>query len=55
MTSRLKEKYLKEMVPELKERLGYSNVSSVPALPPGIISIGLGEATQNPKALEADL
>jgi large subunit ribosomal protein L5 len=53
MTSRLKEEYSKEMVPQLKERLGYTNVMQLPRLEKIVVSIGLGEATQNPKALEA--
>ncbi|MEA3441892.1 MAG: 50S ribosomal protein L5 [Chloroflexota bacterium] len=53
MASRLKEKYFKEIVPELKERLGYTNVMQLPRLEKVVINIGLGEATQNPKALEA--
>jgi large subunit ribosomal protein L5 len=51
--SRLKEKYLTEIVPQLKERLGYSNPMQLPKLEKIVLSIGLGEAIQNPKALEA--
>mgnify|MGYP001133554026 CR=1 FL=1 len=51
--SRLKEKYLTEIVPQLKERLGYSNPMQLPKLEKIALSIGLGEAIQNPKALEA--
>jgi len=53
MTSRLKERYLTEVVPQLKARLGYNNVMQLPKLEKIVISIGLGEAVQNPKALEA--
>lgn len=53
MTSGLKVKYLTEMVPELKARLGYTNAMQLPRLEKIVISIGLGEAIQNPKALEA--
>mgnify|MGYP001026171263 CR=1 FL=1 len=51
--SRLKGKYLTEVVPQLKERLGYSNPMQLPKLEKVVLSIGLGEAIQNPKALEA--
>jgi len=51
--SRLEEKYSAEVVPQLKTRFGYSNVMQLPKLEKIILSIGLGEATQNPKALEA--
>lgn len=50
---RLKEKYVKEVVPELQRKFGYKNVMQVPALKKIILNIGLGEAIQNSKALEA--
>ena len=53
MVSKLKEKYLMEIVPQLKERLGYANVMQLPKLEKIVLNVGLGEATQNPKALEA--
>mgnify|MGYP001050958014 CR=1 FL=1 len=53
MTPRLKVKYLTEVLPELKARLGYTNVMQLPRLEKIVLSIGLGEAIQNPKALEA--
>ncbi|HUV46450.1 MAG TPA: 50S ribosomal protein L5 [Dehalococcoidia bacterium] len=53
MTSGLKVKYLTEVAPELKARLGYTNVMQLPRLEKIVLSIGLGEAIQNPKALEA--
>ncbi|MEA3253408.1 MAG: 50S ribosomal protein L5, partial [Chloroflexota bacterium] len=53
MTSRLKEKYLSEVVPELRTMLGYDNVMQLPRLQKIVLSIGLGEAIQNPKAFEA--
>ncbi len=53
MKSRLEEKYLTEVAPQLKAQLGYSNVMQLPKLKKIVINIGLGEATQEPKALEA--
>ncbi|TET43492.1 MAG: 50S ribosomal protein L5 [Dehalococcoidia bacterium] len=53
MKSRLEEKYLAELAPQLKARLGYDNVMGLPRLRKIVLSIGLGEATQEPKALEA--
>lgn len=53
MKSRLEEKYLMEVVPQLKARLSYDNVMQLPKLKKIVLSIGLGEATQEPKALEA--
>jgi large subunit ribosomal protein L5 len=53
MKSRLEEKYLSELAPQLKARLGYDNIMELPRLRKIVLSIGLGEATQEPKALEA--
>ncbi len=53
MTSHLKEKYQAQVVPQLKARLGYDNLMQLPKLEKIVLSIGLGEAIQNPKALEA--
>lgn len=53
MKSGLEEKYLAELAPQLKARLGYDNVMGLPRLRKIVLSIGLGEATQEPKALEA--
>jgi large subunit ribosomal protein L5 len=51
--SRLKERYRKEVVPTLVERYGYKNVMQVPRLEKVVLNIGVGEAIQNAKALEA--
>ena len=51
--SRLKVRYLKEILPQLKAEFGYSNTMQVPRLQKIVVNIGLGEAIQNPKALEA--
>ena len=53
MKSRLEERYSAELVPQLKAKLGYSNVMELPRLRKIVLSIGLGEATQEAKALEA--
>ena len=53
MATRLKERYLAEVVPELRTRLGRSNVMELPKLEKIVVSIGLGEAIQNAKALES--
>ena len=51
--SRLKEKYIKEVTPAMMERAGYQNVMQVPRLEKVVLNIGVGEAIQNAKALEA--
>jgi len=49
---RLKEKYYKEIVPELMKRFKYKNIMQVPKLEKIVIIMGVGEATQNVKELE---
>ncbi len=49
----LKERYRKEIVSALMELRGYKNVMQVPRLDKIVLNIGLGEAIQNAKALEA--
>ena len=50
---RLKGKYRQEVIPTLMGDFGYTNVMQVPRLEKIVINIGLGEAIQNPKTLEA--
>jgi large subunit ribosomal protein L5 len=49
---RLKEKYRSQIVPALIKDFQYTNVMRVPRLEKVVINIGLGEAIQDPKALE---
>ena len=51
--SRLKERYRKEVIPDLMKLYGYQNIMEVPCLEKLVLGIGLGEAIQNAKALEA--
>ena len=51
--NRLKEKYLNEVVPSLKEKYNYKSVMEVPKLEKIVINMGVGDATQNSKLLEA--
>ncbi|MBI2854272.1 MAG: 50S ribosomal protein L5 [Chloroflexi bacterium] len=50
---RLKERYLKEVVPQMMKEFKYQSVMQVPHLQKVVVNIGLGEATSNPKALES--
>jgi large subunit ribosomal protein L5 len=50
--NRLKEKYLKELVPQLKEELGLKNVMQVPRLEKIVLNMGVGEATGNQRIIE---
>ncbi len=51
--ARFKEKYQTEVVPAMIERFGYENVMQVPRFDKIVLNIGVGEAVQDPKALEA--
>jgi large subunit ribosomal protein L5 len=53
MTSRLRERYRNEIVPQLVKEFGYKSVMQAPRLSKVVINIGLGEAIQNAKALDA--
>jgi large subunit ribosomal protein L5 len=52
MKARLKEQYLKTVVPALTKEFGYTNVMAVPKLEKITVNIGMGEATQNPKIMD---
>ncbi len=53
MKSRLRELYEKEVIPKLQEEFGYKNKMAVPRLEKIVINMGVGEATQNIKALDS--
>jgi len=51
--NRLKERYVKEIVPSLKEKMGYKSVMQVPKLEKIVVNIGAGDASHNSKLLDA--
>lgn len=51
--NRMKERFQTELVPALKESLNLDNVMQVPQISKVVINIGMGEAMDNPKALDA--
>lgn len=53
MAIRLKERYQKEVKPALKEELSLENVMEVPYVEKVVLNIGLGEALDNAKSLDA--
>lgn len=53
MAARLKENYLNEIAPALMQEFQYQSVMEVPRVTKTVINIGVGEAVQNAKALEA--
>jgi large subunit ribosomal protein L5 len=53
MAPRLKEKYINEVVPMLKEQVGYANINQVPRLEKIVVNMGVGAAVQDIKQLDA--
>jgi len=53
MAPRLKERYLKEIVPALVKEFSYPNPMAVPRLRKIVVNMGLGEAIQNAKLLDS--
>jgi large subunit ribosomal protein L5 len=52
VTTRLKEKFDKEIAPALAKELGMSNPMAVPRLHKVVVNMGVGEATQNTKMMD---
>ncbi len=50
---RMKEQFLTKAIPAMQREFGYQNVMQVPRLVKVVVNIGLGEALQNAKALDA--
>lgn len=50
---RLKDQYREEIVPAMMERFGYDSVMEVPRLEKIVVNVGVGEALQNARALDA--
>ncbi len=55
MPKPLKERYQQDIVPKLTEQFSFSNVHEVPKVVKITINRGLGEASQNAKALESSI
>src|SRR2546430_9470809 len=52
MAARLRQHYLKTVLPALTKEFGYKNVMAAPRLDKITVNIGLGEATQNAKLMD---
>lgn len=52
MKARLREHYLKNVIPALTKEFGYKNVMAVPKIEKISVNVGLGEATSNPKIMD---
>jgi large subunit ribosomal protein L5 len=53
VSGELKTRYADEVVPALQKQFGYANPNRVPRLDKIVVNIGLGEALQNAKAIDA--
>ena len=53
MVPRLKERYIKEIVQVMVKEFSYKNVMEVPKVQKVVLNVGLGEAIQNIKLLDA--
>jgi large subunit ribosomal protein L5 len=53
MTPRLKEKYKKDIIPAMMKEFSYDNIMQVPKVQKVVLNVGLGEAIQNIKLLDA--
>lgn len=53
MIPRLKEKYEKEVAGALMQKFGYKSPMQIPKLEKVVINMGVGDARENPKALDA--
>lgn len=53
--TQIKTQYLEKVVPKLMEQFGYKNIHQVPKLVKITLNRGLGEASQNAKALDSSL
>ena len=51
--TRLKEKYLNEIKPEMRKKFGYKNDLQIPKIEKIVINMGVGEAKENSKILDA--
>ena len=49
---RLKERYLSEIAPALREEFGYGNVMQIPGLAKIVVNMGVGEAARDAKLIE---
>lgn len=51
--NRLQQRYHDTVIPALRKEFGYTSIMAVPKIERVVVNMGLGEATQNPKLIEA--
>ncbi len=50
--TRMRTRYLEDVMPALQKEFGYTNVMAVPRITKVVVNMGLGEGTQNAKAVD---
>ncbi len=53
MSGQLRDRYQNEAIPAMQKQFGYKNPNQVPRLDKIVVNVGLGEALQNAKAVDA--
>ena len=53
MANRLKDKYIKDIVPALNEKFHYKSVMQVPKLEKVVLNMGVSDVRDNPKAMDS--
>lgn len=51
--SRMKDKYIDEVIPALKAKFKYTSVMQTPKLEKVVVNMGVGDSKENPKAMDA--
>jgi len=55
VAARLKERYFETILPEMREQFNHANAMEVPRLEKIVVNMGVGDATAEPRAMEAAL
>lgn len=50
--ARIKEKYIKKVIPAMREKFGYKNIMTVPQIKKVVINIGIGRVAKDQKVIE---
>ncbi len=51
--SRLKDKYINEVLPAMQQKFGYKSPMAIPHLEKVVLNVGVGDVRDNPKAMDA--
>jgi large subunit ribosomal protein L5 len=51
--ARLKDAYKEQVIPAMMDKFSYSNINQVPRLEKIVVNMGVGEAKDNPKAIDS--